>query len=236
MRRGWVIYTGVDSVNCRPKWEVSNDVRQDLRRGYGVAEEKSIVLVFAGRLVKEKGVNELLSAFDRLRSLHGDAVELLIAGNVRKSDDPRNEKASYGRAILARIEDTPGARWVGSLAPADVHAFLVVGDIFVMPSLWHDPFPTVMLDAAAAGLPIVAAARGGITEFLTGCPGFDSTMQPENAESLAAAIEGYMGDAGQRQAGAHWLRSRVEMQFDWLRVCAEFEDLYDRLLVAGPSQ
>ncbi len=230
-----VIYTGVDSTNCRPQWEVSDTKRRALRQKYGVAREESVVLVFAGRLVKEKGVIELLNAFDRLRTTHGEGVELLIAGNVRDSDDPKNGKASYGRAVLARIERTPGARWIGSLPPNDVHEFLLAGDIFVMPSLWHDPFPTAMLEAAAAGLPIVAAARGGITEFLTGCPGFDSTMQPENAESLAAAIEGYMGDAVLRLASAHWLRGRVERNFDWSRVCGEFEDLYDRLLIAGPS-
>ena len=228
-----VIHTGVDSAKCRPWWEVPAPSRLALRQQYGVTRENAIVLVFAGRLVKEKGVTELLDAFERLRAAHGENLELLIAGNVRESNDPRNEKAIYGRAAVARIVRTPGARWVGSLKPNDVHEFLVAGDIFVMPSLWHDPFPTVMLEAAAAGLPIVAAARGGMSEFLVDCPGYDGVMQPEDPDSLAAAIDALIGDANSRLAYGRWLRDKVEMQFDWSRVCADFENLYDRLLIAG---
>jgi glycosyltransferase involved in cell wall biosynthesis len=168
-----------------------------------------------------------------LRAVHEDNVELLIAGNVRDSDDPRNEKAVYGKAVVARIEQTPGARWVGSLPPQDIHEFLIAGDIFVLPSLWADPFPTVMLEAAAAGIPIVAAARGGMTEFLADCPGFDADMRPEDPESLSSAIERYLLDEEGRRVAGNWLRTRVEAQFDWSRVCSDMEELYDRLLNPG---
>ena len=230
-----VIYTGVDSTQCRPQWEMSAQCRRTLRQRYGISKENVIVLVFAGRLVKEKGVVELLDAFDRLRAIHGENIELLIAGNIRESDDPRNEKAIYGKGVVARMERTPGARWVGSLAPQDVHGFLVAGDIFVLPSLWHDPFPTAMLEAAAAGLPIVAAARGGMREFLGECPGFDPAMRPEDPQSLAAAIERYVSAEEGRRASARWLRDKVEKQFDWSRVCIEFENLYDKLLDQGTA-
>ena len=231
-----VIYTGVDSTRRRPQWEMSVESRHALRRGYGIFREDVMAIVFAGRLVKEKGVIELLDAFERLRAVHGERVELLIAGNLRESDDPRNEKASYGKAAVARIERTAGARWVGSLAPDEVHDFLVAGDIFALPSLWQDPFPTAMLEAAAAGLPIVAPARGGMTEFLGDCPGFNPAMRPEDPESLAASIEGYLSNEGSRRACARWLRDKVENRFDWSRVCAEFENLYDQLLSPGSGR
>lgn len=228
-----VIYTGVDSKARAAHWELSDSARRTLRSRFGIHRQDVTVLLFAGRLVKEKGVVELLDAFERLRATHGEGVELLVAGNVRDSDDPRNEKATYGKAILARIERTAGVRWVGSLPPHEVHDFLSAGDIFVLPSLWHDPFPTVMLEAAAAGIPIVASARGGITEFLADCPGFDEAMRPENPESLATAIEAYLIDEGRRRVSGGWLRERVESQFDWSRVCADIEDLYDELLGPG---
>ncbi|MEI6300098.1 MAG: glycosyltransferase family 4 protein [Betaproteobacteria bacterium] len=225
-----VIYTGVDAVRCRPLWDLAPAERLALRARYGVDDPEAVVLLFAGRLVAEKGVKELLDAFEQLRAIHGDRVRLLVAGNVRDSDDPRNEKAVYGRAVTARMAGMPGVRWVGSLHPAHMHEFLLAGDVFVLPSLWPDPFPTVMLEAAAAGLPIVAAARGGITEFLESCPAFHFVADPADAGQLAAAIDSYIGDARQRETAGQWLRGKIDRNFDWSRVCEEFEDLYDHLL------
>lgn len=225
-----VIYTGVDSRRCRPLWELTPAERLGLRARYGVDDPEAVVLLFAGRLVKEKGVQELLDAFERLRAAHGDRVCLLVAGNVRDSDDPRNEKAVYGRAVTARMAGMAGVHWVGSLHPGQMHEFLLAGDVFVLSSLWPDPFPTVMLEAAAAGLPLVAAARGGITEFLEGCPAFNFVGNPADSLQLASAIGGYIGDAQQRENAGRWLRAKIEQDFDWLRVCEEFEDMYHRLL------
>ncbi len=225
-----VICTGVDVARCQPLWEFPPAARYALRQRYGVDDPHALVLLFAGRLVKEKGVHELLDAFSRLRSIHGEGVRLLIAGNVRDSDDPRNEKAVYGHAVAARIANMPGVRWVGSLHPAQMHEFLLAGDVFVLPSLWSDPFPTVMLEAAAAGLPIVAAARGGITEFLEDCPAFEFVTDPADSAQLANAIGGYLVNPLRRDIAGRWLRAKIERGFDWSRVCKDFEDLYDLLL------
>lgn len=225
-----VIYTGVDTARCRPYWELEPAQRRAIRQKHGVDDLEAIVLLFAGRLVKEKGVQELLDAYERLRAIHGDRVRLLVAGNVRDSDDPRNEKAVYGRAVAARMAGMPGVRWVGSLHPAQMHEFLLAGDVFVLPSLWDDPFPTVMLEAAAAGLPIVAAARGGVTEFLQGCAGFEFVGDPANPAELCKVIDAYVTNAQRRDQAGRWLQAKIECDFDWSRVCEEFENLYDRLL------
>ncbi|MFM9972785.1 MAG: glycosyltransferase family 4 protein [Burkholderiales bacterium] len=225
-----VIYTGVNTQQSPSCWDLSPQRRMELRQRFGVDDPRTVVLLFAGRLVKEKGVSELLDAFVQLRLTHGNRVQLLIAGNVRESDDPRNEKAVYGRAVVARIAAMEGAHWVGSLHPSQMHEFLLAGDVFVLPSLWPDPFPTVMLEAAAAGLPIVAAARGGITEFLEACPSFEFLDDPADPAQLAKAIDVLVADPQQRDLAGRWLRSKVERDFDWARVCEEFENLYDRLL------
>jgi glycosyltransferase involved in cell wall biosynthesis len=225
-----VIYTGVDTDSRPPRWKVTEQERRALRERFGVASDDT-VLLFAGRLVKEKGVVELLDAFERLRARGASAkLKLLVAGNVRESDDPGNEKAVYGRAVTERIARTPDVRWVGSLNPEAMHEFLLAGDVFVMPSLWDDPFPTVMLEAAAAGLPIVAAARGGITEFLQGCPDFAFVDDPADPDSIAEGIARYVSSPAARDSAGRWLRERVERAFTWARVCEEFEDMYDRLL------
>jgi UDP-glucose:(glucosyl)LPS alpha-1,2-glucosyltransferase len=225
-----VIYTGVDASSHPPRWEIPDTVRAGLRQRFGVTDPRATVLLFAGRLVKEKGVSELLDAYESLRRRAPGPMMLLIAGNVRESDDPGNEKAVYGKAVTGRMASMDGVKWAGSLRPDQMHDFLLAGDIFVMPSLWNDPFPTVMLEAAAAGLPIVAAARGGITEFLSGCPDFSFVADPADPEAIAAEVRRYVESPLAREGAGRWLRARVERDFSWDRVCREFEDLYDALL------
>jgi glycosyltransferase involved in cell wall biosynthesis len=225
-----VIYTGAEVAGRPAVWSLTAAQRAALRARFGLRNPDARVIAFAGRIVREKGVIELLDAFGKLRARHGARVELLVAGNVRDSDDPANEKAVYGRAAVARMQTMDGVRYAGSLHPSQMHDFLLAADVFALPSLWDDPFPTVMLEAAAAGLPIVAAARGGVTEFLAGCDAFAFLSRPEDADALAAALERYVSSPTDAQAAGRWLRARIEAEFSWQRVADEFEALYDRLL------
>ena len=230
-----VIHTGVDVAAYSPVWELAQQRRSALRARFGVRDPQAVVVLFAGRLVKEKGVQELLDAFARLRARSRSPVELLVAGNVRDSNDPRNEKTVYGRAVLERMRGMAGVAYAGSLHPAEMHEFFLAGDVFALPSLWNDPFPTAMVEAAAAGLPIVAASRGGVTEFLEGTPCFAFVQRPEDAEELAAGLSRYVESASDRASAGRWLRKRVERHFDWQRVTDELESLYDELLSARPA-
>lgn len=231
-----VIYTGVD-VQARPSIaEIPVSARREVRQRFGINDPDGWVVLFAGRLVKEKGVSELLDAFEVLRARYGDRIQLLIAGNVRDSDDPNNEKANYGRAMVNRIANMHGVRWVGSLAPEKMHEFLLAGDVFAMPSLWPDPFPTVMLEAAAAGLPIVSAGRGGITEFLEDMPGFEAHLQLESPTALADGIRKFLEDHSLRLVAGARLREKVEKQFAWTRVRDDFENCYDALIDSRVSR
>lgn len=224
-----VIYTGVDTAARPPRWALAPAERAALRARWGLPQEATVI-AFAGRLVKEKGVAELLDAFALLRARLPGRVFLAIAGNVRESKDPRNEKAVYGRAMAARIAQSPDVRWVGSLHPQQVHDFLAACDLFALTSIWHDPFPTAMLEAAAAGLPIVGSRRGGIPEFVGHCPGARLVDSPEDPAAWAAELERLLREPELADAQGRWLRERVEREFPWERVAREFEDLYDRLL------
>ena len=223
-----IIYTGVDVTNRPPRWQLRASERAELRARYGI-DDNTFVFVFAGRLVKEKGVSEMLDAFEQLDKRR--PVVLLIAGNVRDSSDPKNEKAVYGRMVTARMAGMRGVHWVGSLHPNEMHEFLLCGDAFLLPSLWHDPFPTVMLEAAIAGLPIIAGRRGGITEFLDGCPSVPMLDDPGDSMALAEAMKALIANPDGGVTAGRWLNAKVSAHFDWRRVTDEFEDLYDRLLL-----
>jgi glycosyltransferase involved in cell wall biosynthesis len=225
-----VIYTGVDVGGRPPVWEITEAHRQHLRVRWGIGQTDALVFLFGGRLVQEKGVREMLDAFALLRERSPVPVKLLIAGNVRESNDPKNEKTNYGRAMVEKMAGMADVHWVGSLPPSVMHDFLLAGDVFLLPSLWDDPYPTVMLEAAAAGLPIVAAARGGMTEFLQDCPSFDFVEKPEDPESLCQVMIKLATSSSLRETQGRWLRHVIETHYDWSRVTADFEQLYDTLL------
>ncbi len=225
-----VIYTGVDISSRRPHWEIEPAYRKKLRQEFGIQNDRAIAILFAGRIVREKGVAELLDAFRIVESRAKTPVHLLIAGNVRETNDPKNEKTIYGKAVIKRIEHENGVRWIGSLKPQAVHNFMLAGDIFIIPSIWDDPFPTVMLEAAAAGLPILGSAKGGIIEFLQGCPGAPLIETPEEPETWVNKLETLIADFNIRQQAGVWLRNKVEESFDWSRVAAECENIYDEIL------
>ncbi len=226
------LYTGVDLATREPWWRERADWRRAVRRGFGVDDEEAVTILFAGRIVRDKGVNELLDAFQILRRRSPRPLRLLLAGNIVESKDPNNEKATYGAAMKARFDSEPDVRWIGSLPPHDIHAFLLAGDLFALPSQWPDPFPTVMLEAAAAGLPILGSRLGGIVEFLGAAPENLLVDDWGNARAWAERMLPLVEDAGRRRASGEWLRERVEEQYDWSRVTREFEDLYDELLAA----
>ena len=104
-------------------------------------------ILFAGDMTADKGVQVLLDAYQRLES----PPELVLAGRMPVPDAWRFP---------------PGARWVGQLPHEEVVGLFRSSRVVVVPSVWADPCPTVVLEAMAAGRPVIGAASGGITDMV----------------------------------------------------------------------
>lgn len=125
---------------------------------------------YLGRFSPEKGVRLLAEAAGRLPL---GTVKLVLAGNVSQEE----------RAVLTALAPQIELDFVGFVAPKDFYAQV---DVATIPSLWEEPGALVLLDALAAGRPVLATAFGGLPEmFEDGLTGW--TVSPD-AESLAGAI------------------------------------------------
>lgn len=125
-------------------------------------------LLFAGDLSADKGVQVLLDAYQRLES----PPELVLAGRI-----PGQESWQF----------PPGARWVGQLPHDEVVGLFRSARAVVVPSVWSDPCPTVVLEAMAAGRPVVGAASGGIVDMVVdGETGL--LVEPGDSAALAGAL------------------------------------------------
>jgi glycogen synthase len=139
-------------------------------------------IVYAGRLVREKGVRELVAAFGALST---PDVGLIIVGDG--PDRATLETTARGLASGHRI------RFVGAVSNARVGAYLRHADLVVVPS-WYEERGRVLLEAMAFGTPVVATRTGGIPatvrDGLTGL-----LVPPRDPRRLATAIDRVLGDA-----------------------------------------
>ena len=155
-------------------------------------------LVFVGELRKLKGVDVLLDAIAQL-ARQGRSVSLTVVGEGPDEQQFRQQTESLG---LTQMVDFAGAM------PA--RAAFTRGRVLVVPSR-AESLPYIVLEAAAAGIPLIATAVGGIPEILG--PDADHLVPSGDAAALARAIAQAVDDPQTSEAAAQRLRGRIRAGF-----------------------
>jgi glycosyltransferase involved in cell wall biosynthesis len=162
---------------------------------------------------KARGVLDLLRILDRALQSRDREVRLTVVGGGRYLDPVARKAASFRVPV----------RFTGFLDnPAEV---LKQADIFVYYSD-HDNFPLTLLEAMATSLPVLTNDVGAAREIL----GDGEGMIAGTDEEYAGMLGRLLGDAGLRRAMGQRARRKVEEQFSWHTVAAQYISLYDRLL------
>lgn len=122
---------------------------------------EDFVLVFCGRMNRDKGIMQLIEAMNLLKS--HPHIKLMVMGstfygNATNEDPFTTELKAKAESLHERIIFT------GFIPYSQIPDYLSMADIAVVPSVWDDPFPTTVLEAQAIGLPIITTHRGGIPE------------------------------------------------------------------------
>ncbi len=187
------------------------------RAQLGVSEDAPLTL-FVGRLVPQKGIEELLRAA-RVVSARRPFWRLLIAG-----DGPLRDRL----AALSRDEPALAAavRWLGPRD--DVPRLLRSADILVLPSLWEG-MPNVVLEAMAAGLPVLGTQVEGTEELVV--PGQTGWLVPPgDSEALAAALLEAIDNPTDLKARGERGRLRVRERYSQQQVVAAYDRLWSTIL------
>ena len=162
-------------------------------------------LLFVGDLSLDKGVPTLLEAY---RLLEGPPP-LVLAGRS---------------APGAEWELPDGVQWVGALPHDQVLKLFRSARAVVVPSVWSDPCPTVVLEAMAAGKPVVAAASGGIVDMVVdGVTGL--LVPPGDVPALARGIDSVLSDPRRGRAFGAAGRDRAR-EFTVSAVVERIERMY----------
>jgi len=174
----------------------------------------TINILFVGRFEERKGLIHLLRAYHRLRKRHVDA-RLLVIGSGPKTRE-------YRRYVgLRQIRDV---EFLGRVSDDDKARYFASADIFCAPATGQESFGIVLLEAMAAGVPIVASDIHGYKNVVQrGVQGL--LVEPRNHRALAAALyrlsndhelRHRMGDAGRGKAP----------EYSWDRVTEQIVDFY----------
>jgi phosphatidyl-myo-inositol alpha-mannosyltransferase len=175
-------------------------------------------VLFVGRLEKRKGVSHLLRAWRYVRREVPNA-RLLVVGDGR----PR---AGYQR--FAALHDMPEVEFVGYVSPEDLLRFYHTCHVFCAPSTGQESFGIVLLEAMAAGKPIVATAIPGYQEVVRHRREA-LLVEPRNEVELAMSLVHVLADEPLRQQLGQAGRRRAA-GFSWDRVAGQVLTYYDELL------
>lgn len=178
------------------------------------------LLLFVGRLEKRKGVETLVRAFLRLRAARPD-VRLCVVG-----EGPERERCQQ----LIPPSVRPDALFVGAVSNIDLPRYHASADIFVSVATGGESFGIVLLEAMAAGLPVVASDIPGYrTVVRDGVQG--RLVPPGQAGALAEALEALLANRKLRAAmGSEGVRTAA--RFAWPVVGAELESRYRQAWLA----
>lgn len=173
------------------------------------------VIGFTGRLVRDKGIIELVNAFLILRKKYSN-VRLLLVGMLEVRD-------ALPPHIVDSINNNPDIITTGYVENATIENYYALMDVFVLPS-YREGFPTSILEASAMGLPV-------LTTKVTGC--VDSIIEnktgifiPHDAQAISSAIELLYNDKKMRMNYGKNGRAFVEENFRQELIWKEIERLY----------
>jgi len=175
-------------------------------------------LVFMSRLVKGKGVYELLESFKRIHPRFQDAKLIIIGDGEEKTSMERWVEDNH---LGDHVE------FVGFLSEQEKAQTLVDGDLFVFPTTYGEGCPAVLIEAMAAGMAVVTTRVGGIPDII---------QQDENGillddvepDTIAAAIEKLLSDKELLERVKRSNRQKAWDQYEAKAFTARMEEFYQR--------
>jgi glycosyltransferase involved in cell wall biosynthesis len=175
-------------------------------------------VVFAGRLSPEKGVDVLLRAVATVPD-----VPVEIAGDGPAADDLSALASSLGLADRVRF--------LGRLPSVEVDALLRRAIVAVVPSRWHENMPLSVLEAFAAGVPVIATDLGGLPELITA--GEDGMIVPaDDPGALASALAQVAGAPGAALVMGARARAKAMERYTAELHLERLSSLYDEAMAA----
>lgn len=210
-----VLFNATDVEIFKPYGEVAEANVQTLLN----LPKATPLILYVGRLTQDKGVDVLIQAFQHVVQVHPQA-KLVIAGS---SFFDGAAKTAYQKSLQQLA--TPIASniiFTGFIPHQQLKYLYAAAHAVVLPSVWQDPCPLVVLESMASGTCIVASKVGGVPEVVEhGVTGV--LVNPKSVDELAVAIIDLLQHPHKAQQMAIAARHKVENGYDWVHLVHQLE-------------
>lgn len=187
----------------------------------GLRSRNLFTFLYVGRIVSDKGVNELVDAFGKLHALNPHC-RLVLVGKMEENLDPL--KPSTLKKMLA----LKGIRAVGEKRNDELIAWYAASDCFVLPS-YREGFPNTVLEAGAMGLPSIVTDINGSREIVeNGKNGI--IIPPKDENALIEAMQQMLDNDSKRDSMATAARPMIASRFEKSFVQQCLLDFYHEIL------
>jgi len=201
------------SFFCKDK--MSEEQKSLLRKNLNILRQ-DFVFIFVGRLVGDKGLNELVKAFTKIKD---HSVKLLLVGSLESELDPLHPET------LQEIENNANIIFAGF--QKDVRPYFIISDALVFPS-YREGFPNVVMQAGAMELPAIVSDINGCNEIIV--EGKNGTIIPvKNVVAIKDAMEMMLIDKERysymKSNARNMITERYEQQVVWEALLTEYKSL-----------
>lgn len=201
----WLKHFGISAEGV---WYNAIDSKDKLlaTNKYDYFDKREIIVTYAGRIIKEKGIINLLKAFDKVRSeMSNQKIRLVIAGDGPLKDE-----------LESRYLDDSSIQFLGKINFSDILSLFKRTDIFVHPSLYPEGLPTAILEAGLMRTAIIATPRGGTEEVIIDKR--HGIIVDGSVDSLKIALMEMVQNESMRKKSADNVKKRIESVFSWQSV------------------
>ena len=152
-----VLYNCIDPQ----KYDISlTEAERNNRRASLGINSDDIAVVFCGRFIAQKGIKELLDAFDLLHNYH---IKLILIGCYSYT---LKNVTEYSKTVAARAESMDNVIYLGYVPNSIIQDYYSISDMMVIPSIWQEGAGLVTIEGMASGLPLIITNSGGMVEYV----------------------------------------------------------------------
>lgn len=207
---------GIDTSYFDPQL-ISEEVKTKLKTTLGITAN-DFVYVFIGRIVKDKGINELVQSFDSINK-ENPQTKLVLVGDFEKDLDPLKQETEK------IIDENSDILLVGY--QKDIRPYLAIADVFTFPS-YREGFPNVLMQCCAMGIASITTDINGCNEIIE--DGINGIIIPtQNQEKLFEKMKYlYQKEEIRKQLASNSRKKildKYERQFIWNEILKEYYSL-----------
>lgn len=186
------------------------------REGKAFRRDENTIL-YLGRLEKRKGVKYLLKAFDQLAKVD-TKVKLIIAGDGSEREKLEN---------WVKDNEVPRVKFIGPVSEDKKVRLMKEATVYCSPAIYGESFGVVLLEAMAAGAPVVAGDNSGYKCVMKD-RGLLSLVNPKDTDDFARRLEIFLRDEAIRSSWTDWASKYVE-EFDSSKIISQYEEVYKKV-------